>query len=121
MGLFKKLTRALGFGKGTARILVVGLDNSGKTTLINHLKPKKSKAHEVVPTVGFTMEEFSKHNLNFTVFDMSGQGRYRSLWENYYSDVQAVIFVLDSTDKLRLCVVKVRMNVCRVFHINSSC
>jgi ADP-ribosylation factor-like protein 6 len=43
---------------------------------------------QVVPTVGFTVEEFCKNNLNFTVFDMSGQGRYRSLWENYYRDVQ---------------------------------
>lgn len=37
---------------------------------------------------------------------MSGQGRYRSLWEHYYADVQAVIFVLDSTDRLRVCVAK---------------
>lgn len=37
---------------------------------------------------------------------MSGQGRYRSLWEHYYSDVQAIIFVLDSTDKFRMCVAR---------------
>ena len=37
---------------------------------------------------------------------MSGQGRYRSLWEHYYTDVEAVIFVLDSTDRLRMCVAK---------------
>ena len=52
------------------------------------------------------MEEFSKNNISFTVYDMSGQGRYRSLWEHYYSDVQAIIFVIDSTDRLRMCVVK---------------
>lgn len=40
--------------------------------------------------------------LNFTVFDMSGAGRYRMLWEHYYREAQAVIFVLDSADKLRL-------------------
>jgi ADP-ribosylation factor-like protein 6 len=33
---------------------------------------------------------------------MSGAGRYRSLWEQYYPEAQAVIFVLDSADKLRL-------------------
>ena len=106
MGLFKKLASALGFGKAPVGIIVVGLDNSGKTTLINHLRPKKSQAHEVAPTVGFNCESFSKHNLKFSVFDMSGQSKYRSLWENYYPDVQAVIFVLDSTDKIRLCVAK---------------
>jgi ADP-ribosylation factor-like protein 6 len=37
---------------------------------------------------------------------MSGQGRYRSLWEHYYRDVQAIIYVLDSTDRLRCCVAK---------------
>ncbi len=41
MGLFKAIAAALGFSKKEARILVIGLDNSGKTTLIHHLKPKK--------------------------------------------------------------------------------
>jgi ADP-ribosylation factor-like protein 6 len=41
MGLFKLIAAALGFSKKEARILVIGLDNSGKTTLIHHLKPKK--------------------------------------------------------------------------------
>jgi ADP-ribosylation factor-like protein 6 len=106
MDLFKMIARALGFSRREARILVVGLDNSGKTTLIGHLKPKKAMTSEVTPTVGFQVEEFSKNNINFTVFDMSGQGRYRSLWEHYYRDVQAIIYVLDSSDKLRMCVAK---------------
>ena len=45
-------------------------------------------------------------NVGFTAFDMSGQGRYRSLWEHYYHDCQGVIFVVDSSDKLRLVVAK---------------
>lgn len=52
------------------------------------------------------MEEFSKNGINFTVYDMSGQGRYRSLWEHYYSDVEAIIFVIDSTDRIRICVAR---------------
>jgi signal recognition particle receptor subunit beta len=60
----------------------------------------------VTPTVGFQVEEFKRNNLNFTVYDMSGQGRYRSLWEHYYSDVQAIIYVVDSTDRIRMCVSK---------------
>lgn len=40
--------------------------------------------------------------MNFTVFDMSGAGRYRSLWAQYYSEAQALIFVLDSADRLRM-------------------
>ena len=48
------------------------------------MSPRQSTAAEVVPTVGFSVEEFAKGNLGFTVFDMSGQGRYRNLWEHYY-------------------------------------
>lgn len=60
----------------------------------------------MTPTVGFQVEEFTKNKISFTVFDMSGQGRYRSLWEHYYSDVQAIIYVIDSTDKYRMIVAK---------------
>merc|ERR1712100_959851 len=52
--------------------ICVGLDNSGKSTIINYLKPKKATTTEVVPTVGFSVEEFTKASLSFTVFDMSG-------------------------------------------------
>ena len=45
-------------------------------------------------------------NLSFTVFDMSGAGRYRNLWEHYYADADAIIYVIDTSDKLRICVAK---------------
>lgn len=106
MGLFKTLAKALGFAKKECSIIVVGLDNSGKSTLLNYLKPKKASSYEVAPTVGFSVEQFGKGKLSFTAFDMSGQGRYRSLWEKYYADVQAIIFVIDSTDRIRMCVAK---------------
>eukprot|EP00741_Cyanophora_paradoxa_P000222 tig00000402_g215.t1 len=99
MGLFSSKARP-------AKILVVGLDNSGKSTIINKFKPTKNSVQEVVPTVGFQVEEFSKHKITFTAFDMSGQGRYRGLWEHYYKEAQAIIFVIDCADKIRMCVVK---------------
>lgn len=49
---------------------------------------------------------FPDQNVGFTAFDMSGQGRYRHLWELYYRDCEGIIFVIDSTDRLRLAVVK---------------
>mmetsp|Transcript_453 Transcript_453/g.826 ORF Transcript_453/g.826 Transcript_453/m.826 type:complete len:176 (+) Transcript_453:161-688(+) len=105
MGFLDRLKAALSTKK-KARILVIGLDNAGKTTIINKLKPKKMAQSDIVPTVGFQVEEFSKSNINFTMFDMSGQGRYRNLWEHYYKDAQGIIFVIDSTDKLRMVVAK---------------
>lgn len=87
-------------------MLVVGLDNSGKSTIMNHLKAVDERSHEIVPTVGFNVEKFQVKNLAFTAFDMSGQGRYRNLWEHYYKGVEGVIFVVDSSDSLRLVVAK---------------
>eukprot|EP00201_Polytomella_parva_P021940 CAMPEP_0175046120 /NCGR_PEP_ID=MMETSP0052_2-20121109/4844_1 /TAXON_ID=51329 ORGANISM="Polytomella parva, Strain SAG 63-3" /NCGR_SAMPLE_ID=MMETSP0052_2 /ASSEMBLY_ACC=CAM_ASM_000194 /LENGTH=174 /DNA_ID=CAMNT_0016309811 /DNA_START=102 /DNA_END=626 /DNA_ORIENTATION=+ len=87
-------------------VLVVGLDNSGKTTIIERLKPSAKQSLEVAPTVGFSVDEFKKGALTFQVFDMSGAGRYRSLWEEYYREAEAVIFVIDSGDKIRTVVAK---------------
>lgn len=106
MGLLKRLMYALGLGTRKVNILLVGLDNSGKTTILEKLKPKNQQSSDVAPTVGFSVEEFSQEGLRFTVFDMSGAGRYRSLWEQYYQEAEATVFVVDSADKLRMAVVK---------------
>jgi ADP-ribosylation factor-like protein 6 len=55
-----------------SKIVIVGLDNSGKSTMINFLKPKKYQESELAATVGFKVETFTKAKINFTVFDMSG-------------------------------------------------
>jgi len=89
-------------------VIIVGLDNGGKTTIINWLQSSKGNddAEQVAPTIGFKVESFSRNRLNFTAFDMSGQGKYRNMWEKQYSEVHAVIFVIDATDHMRLCVAK---------------
>ncbi|CAL8266799.1 unnamed protein product [Lota lota] len=106
MGLLDKLSLWLGLRKKEVNVLCLGLDNSGKTTIINHLKPANTQAQDVVPTIGFNIEKFKTSTLSFTVFDMSGQTRYRNLWEHYYKESQAIIFVVDSGDKLRMVVAK---------------
>ena len=111
MGFLDKLSSVFGNKKREANILCVGLDNSGKTTIINKLKPEKTQTTDIVPTVGFAVEKLALPNLSFTVFDMSGQGRYRNLWEHYYKDAQAIIFVVDSSDKLRMVVAKEELDL----------
>ncbi|XP_043204050.1 ADP-ribosylation factor-like protein 6 [Amphibalanus amphitrite] len=106
MGLFNTLATALGLRKREVNVIVVGLDNSGKSTILNHLKPDLERAADIVPTVGFNVERFKAQSLAFTAFDMSGQGRYRNLWEHYYRDCDAIIYVVDSSDKLRMVVAK---------------
>ena len=115
--LIGKFLTILGLKRREANILVVGLDNSGKSTILNYLKRKEDQVEEVVPTVGFTVERLNglaartggssaKAGLSLTAFDMSGQGRYRNLWEHYYGNVEGIIFVVDSTDALRLVVAR---------------
>ena len=111
MGFLDKLSSVFGNKKREANILCVGLDNSGKTTIINKLKPEKTQTTDIVPTVGFAVEKLALPNLSFTVFDMSGQGRYRNLWEHYYKDAQAIIFAVDSSDKLRMVVAKEELDL----------
>jgi ADP-ribosylation factor-like protein 6 len=62
--------------------------------------------NEVVPTVGFKIEQFVKNNISFTMFDMSGASTHRDLWTAYYAECDAVIYVVDCKDKLRICVAK---------------
>lgn len=106
MGLLDALIGLFSRKKRDANILVVGLDNSGKTSIINYFKPNDEKSQNIVPTVGFNVEKFKSSSLNFTAFDMSGQGRYRNLWEHYYKESDAILFVVDSSDKMRMVVAK---------------
>uniref|UniRef100_A0A8B9W2P3 ARF like GTPase 6 n=1 Tax=Bos mutus grunniens TaxID=30521 RepID=A0A8B9W2P3_BOSMU len=106
MGLLDRLSGLLGLKKKEVHVLCLGLDNSGKTTIINKLKPSNAQSQDIVPTIGFSIQKFKSSSLSFTVFDMSGQGRYRNLWEHYYKEGQAIIFVIDSSDKLRMVVAK---------------
>nr|XP_046217073.1 ADP-ribosylation factor-like protein 6 isoform X2 [Oncorhynchus gorbuscha] len=122
MGLLDKLSGWLGLKKKEVNVLCLGLDNSGKTTIINQLKPSnqslfgplsddwkhvsQTQTQDIVPTIGFNIEKFKSSSLSFTVFDMSGQSRYRNLWEHYYKESHAIIFVIDSGDQLRIVVAK---------------
>lgn len=105
MAFLAKMLSLFGLRKKEANILVIGLDSSGKTTILNHFKDNEEKG-EIVPTIGFAVEKFKYRNLSFTAFDMSGQGRYRNLWQHYYNGVDAIIFVIDSSDTLRMIVIK---------------
>lgn len=111
MGFLSALAEWLGMKKKEANVVVVGLDNSGKTTIITKLKPAESQSQDIVPTIGFNVEKFQTKALSFTAFDMSGQGRYRNLWEHYYKECHGIIFVLDSSDKIRMTVAKDELNM----------
>ncbi|KAJ0116429.1 hypothetical protein J7T55_007409 [Diaporthe amygdali] len=88
------------WAKKEIRILILGLDNAGKTTLLYRLKI--GEVVTTIPTIGFNVESVTYKNLNFNVWDLGGQTSIRPYWRCYYANTAAVIFVVDSTDIERL-------------------
>ncbi|KAJ4304283.1 Arf GTPase arl1 [Collariella sp. IMI 366227] len=88
------------WAKKEIRILILGLDNAGKTTLLYRLKI--GDVVTTIPTIGFNVESVTYKNLNFNVWDLGGQTSIRPYWRCYYANTAAVIFVVDSTDIERL-------------------
>jgi small GTP-binding protein len=100
MGLsFSKLFDSL-FGKKEMRILMVGLDAAGKTTVLYKLK--LGEIVTTIPTIGFNVETVEYKNISFTVWDVGGQDKIRPLWRHYFQNTQGLIFVVDSNDTERI-------------------
>merc|ERR1711966_279121 len=86
-------------GTREMRILVVGLDAAGKTTILYKLK--LGEVMGTIPTIGFNVETVEYKNISFTVWDVGGQDKIRPLWRHYYQGTQGLIFVVDSNDRDR--------------------
>ncbi len=99
MGNFASVLKRL-ISKRDVRILMVGLDAAGKTTILYKLKLGENV--DTLPTIGFNVETVECKNINFTVWDVGGQDRIRPLWRHYYIDTQALIFVVDCNDRDRV-------------------
>jgi len=87
-------------GSKEMRILMVGLDAAGKTTILYKLK--LGEIVTTIPTIGFNVETVEYKNINFTVWDVGGQDKIRPLWRHYYQNTQGIIFVVDSNDRDRI-------------------
>merc|ERR1711985_226207 len=96
---FTKLFAKLGYKK-EMRILMVGLDNAGKTTVLYKLK--LGEVVTTIPTIGFNVETVEYKNISFTVWDIGGQDKIRKLWRYYYQGTQGAIFIIDSSDRDRI-------------------
>ncbi|XP_061694595.1 ADP-ribosylation factor-like protein 14 [Syngnathoides biaculeatus] len=86
------------------RVLLLGLDNAGKSSLLYKLKINKFVG--TVPTIGFNVEMLdvrkNKKNFALTVWDVGGQAEMRRHWRSFYQDTAAVVFVVDSADRSRV-------------------
>jgi ADP-ribosylation factor protein 1 len=86
------------FGSATSnvRIIMVGLDASGKTTILYQFK--LGEVVSSVPTIGFNVETVEYKKLKFMVWDIGGQDKIRLLWRHYFANTDAIIYVVDSAD-----------------------
>eukprot|EP00793_Prasinoderma_coloniale_P005458 PRCOL_00004866-RA len=97
LSLLRKLRKPQ---QGEARILVLGLDNAGKTTILTKLSEEDITT--ITPTQGFNVKSLSHANFKLNVWDIGGQKAIRPYWNNYFESTDALVYVIDSTDQKRM-------------------
>ncbi|RNA21716.1 ADP-ribosylation factor 1 [Brachionus plicatilis] len=95
------------FGSKERRILILGLDGAGKTTILYRLQV--GEVVTTIPTIGFNVETVTYKNLKFQVWDLGGQTSIRPYWRCYYSNTDAIIYVVDSMDRDRIGISKTEL------------
>ena len=84
------------FWKKNLEIAVVGLQNAGKTTLMNTMSGDYDM--DTMPTVGFNLRHLQKGGIKLNIWDLGGQKQFRESWEKYCRTSDVIIFVVDSAD-----------------------
>ncbi|KAJ6971229.1 uncharacterized protein [Populus alba] len=89
------------FSKTELHVLILGIDKAGKTTLLEKLKSVYSNLEglppdRIVPTVGLNIGRIEVENSKLLFWDLGGQPGLRSIWEKYYEEAHALIYVIDA-------------------------
>ncbi|CBY11971.1 unnamed protein product [Oikopleura dioica] len=96
------------FQKDEYCILILGLDDAGKTTFLEQTKTKFNQEYRGMPlnkittTVGLNIGKVTTQGVKLMFWDLGGQEELQSLWDKYFSDCHGVIFIVDSADPDRL-------------------
>lgn len=98
--LWKSLWSALGFKGKEGTLLLLGLDNAGKTTLLHRLRT--GGVRNFPPTDRPSSETFTYQGITFSAWDLGGHEAVRHLWEDYVCECKAVLFLVDASDSERL-------------------
>jgi len=98
------------FQKPTYKVLIIGLDGAGKTTLLEQVKKqegqKSMNLEKIPPTVGLNITKVEKRNAEFVFWDVGGQMVLRKIWDKYFAECNAIVFVIDGSDQIRFDEVK---------------
>uniref|UniRef100_A0A0K8TSA1 ADP-ribosylation factor-like protein 2 n=1 Tax=Tabanus bromius TaxID=304241 RepID=A0A0K8TSA1_TABBR len=82
------------------RILLLGLDNAGKTTILKRFNGEPIDT--ISPTVGFNIKTLEHRGFTLNIWDVGGQKSLRSYWKNYFECTDGLVWVVDSADRMRL-------------------
>lgn len=88
------------FGRRKVKLVMVGLDASGKSTIL--YKFITGETQNLIPTTGFNYEEVNFGNLCFNIWDVASQYKIIALWKHYLIDADALIFVVDISNMERM-------------------
>eukprot|EP00911_Craspedida_sp_UC1_P002618 UC1_evm5s1935 len=99
MGLLAMIRRGRWQSKKEIRIVVLGLDNAGKTTILK--KMADEDVSHITPTAGFNVKAVQSGAFKLNMWDIGGQRRIRPYWKNYYEGTDVLIYVIDSADRGR--------------------
>ncbi|CAG7725069.1 unnamed protein product [Allacma fusca] len=95
-----KILKKLKQKEKEVRILMLGLDNAGKTTIWK--KFNGEDINTISPTLGFNIKSLDHKGFQLNIWDVGGQKSLRSYWRNYFESTDGLVWVVDSADKMRL-------------------
>ena len=105
--IFGKLFEKISGETRQPRILMLGLDGAGKTTMVT--KMKLGEVYHTVPTIGFQVEVLEFKGIKFNIWDIGGQDKIRALWKHYFPGTDALIYLVDSSDSKRIDLARIEL------------
>ena len=95
--IFSKILDFFSRSRSNFKIIILGIQNAGKTTILYRLS--LGQLVQTTPTIGSNVEEISYNNVKLQAWDLGGQESTRSIWNVYYVNTDAIIYVIDTHDE----------------------